>query len=78
LTYPYGVAVDEAGNIYTVEWTHRVQKWTPEGKFVAVWGEPGHKPGQLANPWGLAVDSQQNIYVADTQNHRVQKFRFEQ
>lgn len=77
LTYPYGVTVDPQGDIFTVEWSHRVQKWTPDGKFVRSWGEPGSKPGQLANPWGLTVDAKSNVYVADTQNHRVQKFRFE-
>ncbi len=77
LTYPYGVAVDPAGDIYTVEYgTQRVQKWSPDGKFLARWGGPGRATGQLFNPWGLAVDQSQNVYVADTQNHRIQKFRF--
>jgi len=77
LTYPYGVAVDNQGLIYTVEYgTHRVQKWSADGKFLDSWGGPGRAPGQLANPWGLAVDAEQNVYVVDTQNHRVQKFRF--
>lgn len=77
VTYPYGVAVDGQGFIYTVEYgTHRVQKWTPDHKWVATWGGPGHKVGQLANPWGLSVDPDGTVYVADTENHRVQKFRF--
>lgn len=77
LTYPYGVAVDQDGFIYTVEYgAHRVQKWSPAGKYLQSWGGPGRAVGQLANPWGLAVDSAKNVYVADTQNHRVQKFRF--
>jgi sugar lactone lactonase YvrE len=77
VTYPYGVAVDAKGFIYTVEYgTHRVQKWTPDHKWVATWGGPGHKVGQLANPWGLTVDPDGTVYVADTENHRVQKFRF--
>jgi DNA-binding beta-propeller fold protein YncE len=77
-TYPYDVAVAPvSGNIYTVEYgAHRVQKWSPDGKFLASFGEPGRKPGQFANPWGLAVDKDENVYVCDTQNHRVQKFRF--
>lgn len=77
LTYPYGVAVDAQGFIYTVEYgTHRVQKWTDKGQWVATWGGPGRAVGQLANPWGLTVDGDGTVYVADTNNHRVQKFRF--
>ena len=29
--------------------------------------------GQFNNPWGIALDSAGNLYVADSQNHRVQK-----
>jgi hypothetical protein len=69
--------VDRLGQIYTVEYSnHRVQKWSHDGKFLDLWGGPGRAPGQLANPWGVAVDQDLNVYVADTQNHRVQKFRF--
>ena len=77
LTYVYGVATNGDGFIYTVEYaTSRVQKWTPDGKWVASWGAPGRAPGQLFNPWGLAVASDGTVYVADTGNHRIQKFRF--
>ncbi len=29
--------------------------------------------GQFAYPWVIAVDSSDNVYVADQMNHRVQK-----
>ncbi|HEX8834293.1 MAG TPA: hypothetical protein VF719_08830, partial [Abditibacteriaceae bacterium] len=79
LNYPYGVATDLTGQIYTVEYgNHRVQKWTRDGRWIATWGAPGRAPGQFANPRGIAVDAAQNVYIADTMNHRVQKFRFPQ
>jgi DNA-binding beta-propeller fold protein YncE len=77
LSYPYGVAVGPEGDIYTVEYnTHRVQKWSPEGKYLKFWAGPGRGVGQLANPWGLAVGPDGYVYVADTGNNRVQKVRF--
>ena len=30
--------------------------------------------GQFEIPWGIAVDSSNNVFVADTANHRIQKF----
>jgi hypothetical protein len=36
-------------------------------------GGAGAGPGQFANPWAIAFDSHGNLYVADSQNHRVQK-----
>jgi DNA-binding beta-propeller fold protein YncE len=41
---------------------------------ITTWGEPGTSEGQLNFPKGIAVDSQGNVYVADSQNHRIQKF----
>ncbi|MGA2586662.1 MAG: PEGA domain-containing protein [Candidatus Aminicenantales bacterium] len=42
--------------------------------FVAKWGSYGSGDGQFNGIWSIAVDSSGNIYVADTLNHRVQKF----
>lgn len=41
---------------------------------ITTWGEPGTLEGQFNFPKGIAVDSQGNVYVADSQNHRIQKF----
>ncbi len=42
--------------------------------FVTKWGTQGTGDGQFTQPTGVAVDSSGNVYVADTQNFRVQKF----
>ena len=45
-----------------------------DGTFLGKWGEQGAGPGQLNRPSGIAFDADENLYVADTQNHRVQQF----
>ncbi len=37
-------------------------------------GTPGDGEGELNRPSGLAFDQEDNLYVVDSQNHRVQKF----
>jgi sugar lactone lactonase YvrE len=46
--------------------------------FVSEWGRyPGSGDGQFKHPYGIAVASGGNVYVADTDNHRIQKFTSE-
>ncbi len=42
--------------------------------YLAQWGGPGSGDGQFNNPAGIAVDPSGFVYVADMNNHRVQKF----
>jgi len=44
------------------------------GTTVTVWGSFGSAGGAFDAPWGVARDREGNVYVADTGNHRVQKF----
>ena len=45
-----------------------------KGGFLSSWGHPGSADGDLNGPSGLAFDSQDNLYVVDSLNSRVQKF----
>ena len=45
------------------------------GAFAGKWGGIGSAPGQLIQPRGMAIDSAGNVYLGDSQNSRVQKFR---
>jgi sugar lactone lactonase YvrE len=43
--------------------------------FIAEWGSTGADNGQFKNPNGIAVGKEGYLYVADTWNHRIQKFK---
>jgi DNA-binding beta-propeller fold protein YncE len=81
LNAPSGVAVDRNGNVFVVNTglstnlgMFYVQKFTPGGELVRVWGADGSGPGQFEMPTGVAVDEDGSFYVADRGNNRVQKF----
>ncbi|CAN5640189.1 hypothetical protein BH09BAC4_BH09BAC4_04380 [soil metagenome] len=81
LNSPSSVYVDGAGNLYVSDYdNHRVQKFPPNstsatsGSTVAGGNGYGGGANQLANPYGMYVDKQGTIYVADEGNHRIQKF----
>jgi DNA-binding beta-propeller fold protein YncE len=60
------VIVVDSGN-------NRLQVFTPDGKLVTQYGKAGNGEGEFNRPWGIALDKDGNIYVADWKNHRVQK-----
>ena len=51
-----------------------VHKYTPDGKLMKTWGEPGTDPGQFNIVHNIAADADGWVYVADRENHRVQVF----
>ena len=77
--YPHGIAVDSQHNVYVTErgfnfLNHRVQKFDSDGVFITEWGSFGSSDRQFKQPYDVAVDSEDNVYVADTYNDRIQKF----
>lgn len=67
---------DSQGNYYIAEYGEydRIQKFSPEGKFLFQWGGHGSEPGQFIRPQKMAVDKEDHIWVVDACNHRVQAF----
>jgi serine/threonine protein kinase/DNA-binding beta-propeller fold protein YncE len=82
LDQPRGVALDQAGSVYVTEagGVQRVQHLTPFApdwmQTLGRWGAPGAAAGQFSSPSGLAVADDGSIYVADTDNSRIQKLSF--
>ncbi|MEV7844883.1 NHL domain-containing protein [Streptomyces cyaneofuscatus] len=83
LRAPYSLALDSAGVLYIADASnHRIRKITPDGKIstVAGTGTAGFSgdngpatSARLNKPFGVLVDSADNLYVADAENHRVRK-----
>jgi DNA-binding beta-propeller fold protein YncE len=51
-----------------------VHKYTPDGRHIMTWGEPGSDPGQFNIVHNIVTDQDGWVYVADRENHRVQVF----
>jgi DNA-binding beta-propeller fold protein YncE len=74
---PWGIAVGPDGSVYVTDtWNHRVQKFSPEGEFVRMWGYFGQAeaPEGFWGPRGIVVDGEGRVFVTDTGNKRVVVF----
>jgi sugar lactone lactonase YvrE len=45
------------------------------GKIVSSFGRPGSFPGEFNQAHGIAVDSKDNVYIAENRGRRIQKFK---
>ena len=78
LNQPIDIAVTSLTTLYVVEYAnHRAQKWTigaSSGRTVAGQANAsfGSNSADLYFPTGIYVDSDENMYIADGRNYRVQ------
>jgi DNA-binding beta-propeller fold protein YncE len=78
---PSGIAIDSAGNIFVGVNPYtdffppeKVQVFDSNGNFIRQWGSFGFNDGQFFNLGGVALDPSGNVYVADTNNDRIEIF----
>jgi len=80
--YPLSVAMDGSSNGYVADsYNHTIRKITPAGvvsTLAGLAGSSGTNDGtgsaaRFNTPYGVAVDSGGNVYVADDYNHTVRK-----
>ncbi len=81
LNSPRNMAVSKDGSIYVADsGSSRILKFNADGKLLTTWGSRTPEgqnppaPGTFIEPWGIALDNDGNVLVADTWNHRIQKF----
>mmetsp|Transcript_1786 Transcript_1786/g.3601 ORF Transcript_1786/g.3601 Transcript_1786/m.3601 type:complete len:354 (-) Transcript_1786:266-1327(-) len=78
---PVGIVVGKDGNLIVVDsGLHCIRKVTLDGALIVQYGsgQRGFQDGegthaQFDEPHGIAQDSDGNIFVADTSNHRIRK-----
>ena len=83
LTEPTDVALDVSGNLFIADYGgHTIRKVAPDGTIstVAGTGIPGFigdggpaTAAQLSSPVGVVVDESGNLYIGDSDNHRIRK-----
>ena len=78
---PRSIAIGQDGSLFVADsGNHRILHFNPQGEVLNAWGSYANSdnepaPGGTFNePWGIAIDTNDFIYVADTWNHRIQKF----
>ena len=77
----YSLFIDIYNNLYcSLKKLHRVERISLDGdsftKFtVAGSVSQGNAVNELWSPWDIFVDTNSDLYVADRDNHRIQRFR---
>ncbi|MFC1841284.1 C13 family peptidase, partial [Thermodesulfobacteriota bacterium] len=70
-----GVTLDSQDYLYVTSWGSGIQKYSPEGQLITVWGDGGDGPGQISEPSDLSIGPDGAVFIADTSYSRLQVFK---
>ena len=74
LQVPKGIVFHNNGNIFVGDTVGRILIFNGRGVYVGSFGMFGSLDNQLSDPWGLSVDSDGNVIVADKGNSSIKIF----
>jgi DNA-binding beta-propeller fold protein YncE len=60
-------------SVYVGDANNRIQRFDPDGVFVAQFGSEGRDDGQFADPMGIGITPSSHLIVSDSGNFRVQE-----
>jgi WD40 repeat protein len=64
---PSDIMMDEAGNVYILDSSNqRIQKFSPDGKYLATIGRKGQGPGEFNYRSSIDIDANGNLYVLES------------
>jgi hypothetical protein len=73
---PQKIGIDSNDNFYVADSNYHVKKFSSWGSYLSTIGvttNGASNPGQFDKPYGMAFDSLGNMWIADSENARVQK-----
>ena len=72
---PQGISIDPEGNIYIADTgNNRIQKFTPNGKFIQSVGGFGWESEQFNRPVDICAINGLDVFVADYENLRIERY----
>ena len=73
---PTDLAVSENGSFYVSDGygNSRIVKFSSSGEYLFEWGVFGENKNEFNIPHGIDLDMEGNVYVADRENNKIQKY----
>lgn len=75
MKFPFSIAVAPDGSVVAADYgANGLIRISADGAFLGALCKPGRAPGAFDGPRGVAISESGRVFVADTGNHRVQRF----